>query len=128
MAWVNLVLLAALIEYFGFGLLVARARARSGVRAPAITGDPIFERYFRVQQNTLEVLIIFVPALLVAAQYWNPFWIAALGAVYVVGRVVYLQSYVRDPASRSLGFGLSMGPTLLLVLAGAIGAMRAMMT
>jgi glutathione S-transferase len=127
MAWVNLVLMAALIEYFFFGFLVGRARGRSGIKAPAITGDPVFERYFRVQQNTLEVLIMFVPGLLVAAQYWNPVWVAALGAVYVVGRVVYLQGYVRDPAARSLGFGLSMVPTLLLVLAGVVGALRALM-
>ena len=126
MAWVNLVLLAALIEYFVFGLLVARARDRSGVKAPAITGDPVFERYFRVQQNTLEVLIVFVPALLISAQYWNPLWIAAIGAIYIVGRVVYLRSYVRDPSTRSFGFGLSMGPALLLVLAGVIGAARAL--
>jgi uncharacterized MAPEG superfamily protein len=127
MAWVNLVLLVALIEYFVFGLLVARARGRSGIKAPAITGDPLFERYFRVQQNTLEVLIVFVPALLISAQYWNPLWIAAIGAIYIVGRVVYLQSYVRDPSTRSFGFGLSMGPALLLVLAGVIGAARALM-
>jgi glutathione S-transferase len=126
MAWVNLVLLAALIEYFVFGLLVARARDRSGVKAPAITGDPVFERYFRVQQNTLEVLIVFVPALLISAQYWNPLWIAAIGAIYIVGRVVYLRSYVRDPSTRSFGFGLSMGPALLLVLGGVIGAARAL--
>lgn len=127
MGWVNLVLLAALIEYFWFGLLVAQARGRSGVKAPAITGDPVFERYFRVQQNTLEVLIMFVPASLIAAQYWNPAWVAALGAVYVIGRIVYLRSYVRDPSSRSLGFGLSMIPTLLLVLAGVVGAVRALL-
>ncbi len=126
MAWVHLVLLLALVEYFAFGLLVASARAKYKVKAPAITGDPVFERYFRVQQNTLEVLIIFVPALLVAAQYWNPAWVAALGAVYLVGRVLYLRSYVRDPASRSLGFALSMIPALLLVLGGASGALRSL--
>lgn len=127
MTWVNLVLLAALLQYFVFGLLVARERGRSGVAAPAISGDPVFERYFRVQQNTLEVLIMFVPAMLIAAQYWNPVWVAALGAVYVVGRIIYLLSYVRDPSTRSLGFGLSMVPTLLLVLAGIVGAVRALL-
>ena len=127
MAWVHVVLLLALAEYFAFGLLVANARAKYHVKAPAISGDAVFERYFRVQQNTLEVLIIFVPALLIAAQYWNPAWIAALGSVYLVGRLLYLRSYVRDPASRSLGFSLSMIPCLLLVLAGAIGAIRALL-
>ena len=127
MAWVHLVLLLALLEYVAFGLLVASARARYKVRAPAITGDPVFERYFRVQQNTLEVLIVFVPALLVAAQYWDPLVVAVLGAVYLVGRVLYLKSYVRDPSSRSLGFSLSMIPALLLVLGGAVGALRSLL-
>jgi glutathione S-transferase len=120
------VLLFALVEYFAFGLLVANARSKYQVKAPAITGDPVFERYFRVQQNTLEVLIIFVPALLIAALYWNPAWVAALGAVYLVGRLLYRRSDVRDPVSRSLGFSLSMVPALLLVVAGAIGALRAL--
>jgi glutathione S-transferase len=127
MAWVHVVLLLALAEYFAFGLLVGNARAKYQVKAPAVTGDARFERYFRVQQNTLEVLIIFVPALLIAAQYWDPVWIAALGAVYVVGRLVYLRSYVRDPASRSLGYSLSIVPALLLVFAGAIGAIRSLL-
>ena len=127
MAWVNLVLLLALVEYLAFGLLVANARAKYKVKAPAISGDPMFERYFRVQQNTLELLIMFVPAILIAAQYWEPRWVAAIGAVYLVGRLVYLRSYVRDPASRSFGFSLSMVPTLVLVSAGAIGAVNALL-
>ena len=127
MAWVHLVLLLALVQYFAFGLLVANARAKYKVKAPAITGDPVFERYFRVQQNTLEVLIIFVPALLVAAQYWDPRGVAALGAVYLAGRLLYLRSYVRDPAARSLGFSLSMIPALVLVAGGLIGALQTLL-
>src|SRR5215471_3005080 len=123
MAWVHLVLMLALVEYFVFGQLVGGARAKYQVKGPATVGHPIFERYFRVQQNTLEVLIIFVPALLVAGQYWDPRWVAALGAVYLVGRLLYLRSYVRDPASRSLGFALSIVPTLVLVAGVVIAAL-----
>src|SRR5215475_13720819 len=97
MAWVHLVLILALVEYLAFGQLVGYARRKYRVKAPAIAGDPMFERYFRVQQNTLEVLIVFVPALLIAGQYWDPRWVAALGAVYLVVRLLYLRSYVRDP-------------------------------
>lgn len=122
MAWVELVALLALIEYLIFGVLVGRARGKYGVSAPAITGHEVFERYFRVQQNTLELLIIFLPALWIAAGYWKPYWIAAIGAVYLVGRIVYVNGYVRDPKARSIGFGLSIFPTLVLVLAALAGA------
>jgi glutathione S-transferase len=127
MAWINLVTLLALIEYFTFGWLVGTARRRYGIKAPATSGDPVFERYFRVQQNTLEVLVIFLPALWISAQYWDPLIIAAIGAIFLVGRVLYFNTYVRNPASRGVGFGLSMGPALLLVLAGLVGIARTLL-
>ena len=126
MACVNLVTLCALIEYFVFGGLVGWARGKYGVKAPAISGHEVFDRYFRVQQNTLELLIVFVPALWIAAQYWNPTWIAAIGAVYLIGRLVYFRGYVSDPATRSLGFGLSAVPIILLIVAGVVGAVCAL--
>jgi len=126
MAWINLVTLLALAEYFVFGVLVGRARVQFGVHAPAISGHPTFERYFRVQQNTLELLIMFIPALWIAAQYWDPTIIAVIGAIYLVGRALYLHGYVRDPKTRSMGYGLSLVPTLLLVLAGLVGIVRAL--
>jgi len=120
-AWVNLVILLALLEFFAFGFLVGKARVTYGVKAPAMSGHEMFERYFRVQYNTLELLIAFVPALWIAASYWNPVWMAAVGAVYLIGRILYLQGYVRDPKTRSIGFGLSMLPILFLVLAALAG-------
>jgi len=125
-AWVNLVTLLALLEYFAFGFLVGKARVTYGVKAPAMSGHEMFERYFRVHYNTLELLVMFVPAMWIAAMYWNPLWIAAVGAIYLVGRVLYLQGYVRDPKTRSIGFGLSMGPILLLVLAALVGVVRSL--
>ena len=124
MAWIHLVTLLALLEYIGFIVLVGRARERYGILAPATSGNEMFERYFRVQMNTLELLIMFVPALWMAAAYWNPVWVAATGAVYVVGRLLYLRSYVADPRSRSMGFGLSAVPIVLLLLGAAIGVIR----
>jgi glutathione S-transferase len=126
MACVNLVTLVALLEYFAFGYLVGWARGKYGVKAPAITGHEVFERYFRVQQNTLELLIAFIPALWIAAQYWNPTWIAAIGAVFIIGRLLYLRGYVGDPKGRSLGFGLSVLPILALIVASVFGAVRAL--
>lgn len=120
-AWVNLVTLLALLEFLAFGFLVGKARVTYGVRAPAMSGHEMFERYFRVHYNTLELLIMFVPALWIAAMYWNPMWMAGIGAIYLFGRLLYLQGYVRDPKTRSIGFGLSMGPILVLVIAALVG-------
>ena len=123
----NLVTLGALLEYFVFIYLVGKARENYGVKAPAISGHEIFERYFRVQQNTLELLIAFIPALWIAAQYWNPTWMAAIGAVFLIGRLLYLRGYVSDPKARSLGFLLSAVPILILVGAGVVGAVRVLL-
>ena len=124
--WVSLVTLLALIEYFAFSALVGRARAMYGVKAPAMSGHEVFDRYFRVHYNTLELLIMFVPALWIAATYWNPLWMAGIGAVYLVGRILYLQGYVRDPKTRSIGFGLSITPIGILVLFALAGVVKAL--
>ena len=124
MAWIHLVTLLALVQFLGFGVLVGRARTAYNVKAPATTGHETFERYFRVQMNTLELLVIFVPALWMAAAYWNPLWTAAVGAVYLVGRLVYLREYVVAPQSRTVGFVLSALPIIALLLAVAIGVVR----
>jgi glutathione S-transferase len=122
MAWVQLVLVLALLQYLMFGMLVGMARERFGVKAPAITGHEGFERLYRVQMNTLELLLPFVPALWLAAQYRSPMQVAGVGLVYLVGRMIYWRSYVRDPASRTLGFGLSFFPIIVLLLAAGWGA------
>ena len=126
MAWVDIVAVLAIIQLVVFGVLVGRARGLYGIAAPATSGHPVFERYYRVQMNTVETLIVFLPALLIAAKYWPPGYVALVGTVYLVGRVLYLKSYVREPKSRALGFSLSMLPTLVLVLAALAGALRAL--
>jgi glutathione S-transferase len=126
-AWVDIVGLLAIVQLFVFGYLVARARGTYGVAAPATTGHPVFERYHRVQVNTVESLIVFLPGLWLAAKYWTPGYVAVVGAVYLVGRVLYLKGYVRDPKQRGLGYGLSMFPALTLVGAALFGAIRALL-
>jgi uncharacterized MAPEG superfamily protein len=113
---VALVLALALLQYIVFAVLVGRARGTYGVKAPAVTGHEVFERYFRVQQNTLELLVIFVPAVWLFGQYVSATWASIFGAVYLVGRVLYLKSYVADPARRGAGFGLSMLPIMAMVI------------
>jgi glutathione S-transferase len=126
MPYVHIVIGLALIEFFFFALAVSRARGRYQIAAPAITGHPVFERYFRVQMNTLEMLVIFIPAILLFSTYFSPYIAAALGVVYVIGRLVYLSSYVKDPKSRSAGFTLSILPILVLLIGGMVGAVRAL--
>ncbi len=122
MAYVDIVTALALLQFIVFGFQVGGARAKYGVKAPAVTGNEIFERHFRVQQNTLEQLIVFVPGLYLFSHYFNPLWAAALGVVYLIGRQVYAASYVKDPAKRGPGFGLTFLPTVILILGGLIGA------
>ena len=126
MPWIDLITFLALVQYLVFGTLVARARSQYGVRAPATTGNELFERHYRVQMNTLELLVVFVPALWMAAKYWSPEAMAAIGAVYLVGRVLYQRSYTRAPAQRALGFMLSLGPVVVLLAAAGVGAVRAL--
>ena len=126
MAYVDIVTVLALIQFTVFGFKVGGARERFGVKAPAITGNDTFERFFRVQQNTMELLVVFVPSLYLFSHYFNSWIAVALGVIYLVGREVYAASYVKDPAKRSAGFGLSFLPTVVLLLGGLIGAIKAL--
>jgi uncharacterized MAPEG superfamily protein len=122
MSLVAAVIALALIEFFVFGILVGRARQTYDVPAPAITGHPVFERYMRVQQNTMEQLVIFVPAMLLFATYVSAGGAALLGLLFVVGRFLYLRGYVQDPAKRRTGFALTALPQLILMAGSLIGA------
>lgn len=124
---VAVVIVLALFQYVAFGMLVGWARGKYGVKAPAVTGHETFDRYFRVHQNTLELLVVFVPAIWLFGIYVDPTWAALLGLVYLVARVLYLRGYVADPAKREVGFALSVLPVFVL-LAGALwGAGRRLM-
>ena len=123
MSYVDIVTALALLQFFAFGFKVGGARAKYGVKAPAVSGNEIFERHFRVQQNTLEQLVVFIPGLYLFGRYYNPLWAAALGVVYLIGRQVYASAYIKDPAKRGAGFGLTFLPTVILVLGGLIGAL-----
>jgi len=122
MEYLVLVTGLVLLQYVAFGIAVGNARARYDVKAPAVTGNEIFERYFRVQQNTLELIVVLLPALWMFAEYVSANWAALLGLVYFAGRIVYFRSYVANPASRSAGFGLSILPVLVLVIGAMLGA------
>lgn len=113
----------ALIQYFFFGFLVGRARSIYGIHAPAVSGNEHFERALRIQQNTLEQLVVFLPALFIAAHYWPQHIVAAIGAVYLVGRFIYRRAYAADPQTRAAGFLLTVIPSFVLMAAGLAGAL-----
>jgi glutathione S-transferase len=121
MQYVDLVAMIAILQFLAFGALTGQARRESGLKAPAISGHDGFERMYRVQMNTLETLVAFLPSLFLAGKYWPAYLVAGLGVVYLVGRTIYWRAYVSDPSKRSLGFMLSMFPTLALGVLAFVG-------
>ena len=119
-AYVAIVTLLALFLYFWMSLDVAGARRKSGVSAPAMTGDPFLERTIRAHYNTLEWLPIFLPSLWLFAIYWNDMVAAALGVVWILGRIVYALGYAAAPEKRELGF-IIQGLAAALLLVGVLG-------
>jgi len=118
--WTAVVTLLALLVYFWMSLQVGRARGKSGISPPAMTGDPLLERAVRVQSNTLEWLPIFLVSLWLFAIYWNELVAAGLGIVWIIGRLVYSAGYMADPARRSTGFLIQLLACALLLF-GALG-------
>ena len=127
MAYVDIVTALAILQFIVFGYKVGRARGRYGVKAPAISGHEIFERLFRVQQNTLEQLIVFLPGIFLFSRYFSPAVAAGIGVVYLIGREIFAYSYVKEPAKRELGYALSFLPATFLVLGGLYGAVRSLL-
>lgn len=121
MQYVELVAIAAVLQFFFFGAMTGLARSNSGLKAPAMTGDDGFERMYRVQMNTMETLVAFMPALFIASSYWSPLLVSGLGTVYLLGRFLYWRAYVAAPEKRAMGFMLSMIPTLCLIILAIVG-------
>jgi glutathione S-transferase len=116
-----LVTCLAIALYFFTSIRVAKARAKFGIKAPAITGNDDFERVFRVQMNTLEWLPIFLPSLWLFAIYISDPIAAAIGAVWIAGRALYMTGYSQAANKRGRGFGIQALATGILWL-GALGA------
>jgi glutathione S-transferase len=118
--WTAIVTIVALLVYFYMSLQVGRARGKSGIHAPAMTGDPILERAVRVHINTLEWLPLFLGGLWLFAIYWNDCVAAGLGVVWIVGRLIYSAGYMADPGKRSTGFLIQFAAAGILLF-GALG-------
>ena len=117
---VAIVTLLAGLTYLWMGLQVGGARRKSGISAPAMTGDPLLERTIRAHYNTLEAMPIFLPALWIFAVVWNDMVAAGLGLVWIIGRVIYARGYAQAAEKREMGFMIQILATAVLVF-GALG-------
>jgi glutathione S-transferase len=116
-----IVTLLAVLLYFYTSVRVGRARVTYGVKVPAISGHPDFERVIRVQMNTLEWMPIFLPALWLFALYVNDLGAAALGIVWIVGRILFMIGYTEAADKRGTGFGIQAIATGILFVGALIG-------
>ncbi|HEX5377802.1 MAG TPA: MAPEG family protein [Phenylobacterium sp.] len=125
---VAIVTLVALLVYVWMGLRVGAARGKSGIAAPAMSGDPLLERTLRVQGNTLEWLPIFLPSLWIFALYWNDRVAALVGLVWIVGRILYALGYWKEASKRELGFTIQALAAAVLLFGGLGRVIWAMVT
>jgi glutathione S-transferase len=110
----------ALVEYSVLGTMVGRARQKYGVEAPATTGNPDFERYFRVHENTLESLMVFLPAVWIFSLTVNYHFGVALGALFLIARIIYASGYISAAAKRAPGAMATGVINAILVLGSVI--------
>jgi len=118
-----IVTVLAVLVYFYMGLRVGQMRGKHKIAAPAMTGNPEFERAVRVHMNTLEQIIVFLPLLWIATVYFRTLaWLpAVLGLVWIVGRILYMQGYMQAPEKRELGFGIAALANLGLLILAIVG-------
>lgn len=119
--WPSLVTVAALIVYFVVTINVGRARAKYKIMPPSMSGNPDFERVVRVHENTLEQLIAFLPALWIFSVFVSPIWAAAIGGVWVLGRIIYAWGYYQAAEKRTIGFAISSLTYMILLLGSLVG-------
>ncbi|MBS0274433.1 MAG: MAPEG family protein [Proteobacteria bacterium] len=119
----------AVLMLFYTSVPVGRARGKHGIKAPAMTGHEDLERAVRVHMNTLEQFAIFIPLLWVATMYFTLIgWLVpALGLVWIVGRFIYMQAYLADPAKRSTGFTITILASAGLLVLSVIGVVMALL-
>jgi glutathione S-transferase len=119
--WISLITVLTLLLYLVITINVGRARAKYKVSPPQMTGNPDFERVLRVQQNTLEQMVLFIPGLWLFSFYVSPLWGAVLGAIWLVGRVAYAWGYYQAAEKRAIGFAISSLSGMVLLLGSLIG-------
>ncbi len=121
MEYAIFIIMLALLQYTYFSFAVGSARGKYEVKAPKTAGDEIWERTFRVQQNTLEQLIAFMPGMLAFSVYVSSIWVLVPGIMFLVGRQLYSHLYIKDPKSRTPGFLLTFFANMILIFGTLIG-------
>ncbi len=121
MEYAIIIISVALLHYMYFIIMVGFSRGKYEVSAPTTKGNEIWERKFRVQQNTAEQLIIFIPGIIAFATYVSPMWVLLPGVLFIIGRQLYCHLYQKDPSSRGPGFVLSFFSNVALVVGTLIG-------
>jgi glutathione S-transferase len=118
---VSLVTIFSLLLLLFVTINVGRARVKYGVKAPEVSGNKDFERFLRVQQNTLEQIVLFLPALWIFANFVSPIAASILGAIWIIGRIVYAWGYYQAAEKRGPGFAISTLATIVLLLGSLVG-------
>ncbi|HXY22837.1 MAG TPA: MAPEG family protein [Burkholderiaceae bacterium] len=124
--WAAIVTLLNIALLLWVGAMVGQARTKYHIEAPATTGHPMFERAFRIQMNTIENTVMFLPTVWLVALYGAATIVGAAGAVWIVGRIIYALGYRKDPAKRGLGYGISLLAFAVLLLDAIVGLVRAL--
>ncbi len=119
--------LVALATYLATTINAGRARAKYGIKAPAVAGHEMFERAYRVQMNTLEQMVFFLPALWLYAVLVSDAGAAIAGLVWVAARILYMVTYMRDPKTRGPATGLAMLAQLWLFFGAVVGVLRTLL-
>jgi len=124
-----IVSILAILVVFWTGLRVAGMRGKHNILAPATAGHPEFDRAYRVQMNTMEQFVLFLPLLWLANEFFHmlPLLTGAVGLVWIVGRIIYALAYMADPSKRSLGFTISIIATAALLVLSVIGIVQTWM-
>jgi glutathione S-transferase len=121
-----IVSILAILVVFWTAFRVGGMRGKHNIQAPAITGHPEFDRAYRVQMNTLEQFVLFLPLLWLSNAFFHmmPLLTGAVGLVWIVGRIIYALAYMADPSKRSLGFTISILATAVLLVLSIIGIVQ----
>lgn len=117
----SLITALTLLVYLILTINVGRARAKYKILPPATTGDPNFERVLRVQQNTLEQLVFFLPLLWLFSIYVSPLWGSGIGAVWIIGRIIFAWGYYQAAEKRTIGFAISSLSSMILLAGSLVG-------
>lgn len=120
-ALTGLVTILTLLVYIWMVIKVGQARGKHEIQAPETQGPDDFMRVMRVHANTVEGLVLFLPALWLFAAIWGDFLAGVIGVVYPIGRIVYALGYYAEAGKRSAGFMIGFISTVILLLGALVG-------